>query len=66
MNYESFKTVVNNLVRKAGGGISVRFSYSGGKYVARAENVLITGNPISTKVTVRWNGRNHQGMTDFA
>lgn len=67
MSYESFQTAVNNLVKKAGGGISVRFFNSDGKYTARfSDGTLIIGNSVSLKVTVRWNGRNHQSVVKIA
>lgn len=67
MSYESFKTAVNNLVNKAGGGISVRFFNDGGRYTASfSDGTRIFGNAISPKVTVRWNGRNHQSVAEIA
>lgn len=67
MSYESFQAAVNNLVKKAGEGISVRFVNEGEKYLAYfPDDTIIVANPVSTKITVRWNGRNHQGMVGIA
>lgn len=67
MSYEGFQTAVNNLVKKAGGGISVKFFNDGGKYLAAiSDGTKIIGNAVSTKVTVRWNGRNHQSVVKIA
>lgn len=67
MSYEGFKTAVNNLVAKAGGGISVSFSQDDGKYFARfPDGTRIIGNSVSPKVTIRWGGRNHQSVANIA
>lgn len=67
MSYESFQTAVSNLVKKAGGGISARFVNEDGKYIAHlSDGTRIIGNAVSPKVTVRWNGRNHQSVVRIA
>lgn len=65
MSYEKFQQLIGSLVKKsgAGGGISVDFNHIDGKYIARvSDGTVITGNPSSKCVTVRWNGKNHQCM----
>lgn len=67
MSYESFQTVVNAMVKKAGGDIPVKFMESDGKYIAKfCDGTFMTGNSISKKISVRWNGRNHQSMVSIA
>ena len=67
MSYEKFQQLIGSLVKKSGGGISVDFNHIDGKYIARvSDGTVITGNPSSKRVTVRWNGRNHQGMAGIA
>lgn len=67
MSFDSFKTCVENLIAKAGGGIKVDFSTDdNGKYVAKcADGVIITGNSIGIKLSVRW-GSGHQSMAMIA
>lgn len=67
MSYEEFQQSIDSLVKKSGGGISVDFNHIDGKYIARvSDGTVITGNPSTVRVTVRWNGRNHQGMAALA
>ena len=67
MSYEKFQQLIGSLVKKSGGGISVDFNHIDGKYIARvSDGTVITGNPSSMRVTVRWNGKNHQGMAVIA
>lgn len=65
MSYEVFKAKVNALIKRAGGGIKVRFSSDeehGKHYANCSDGTVIIGSKSCLKVTVRWNGRNHQGM----
>lgn len=65
MSYVVFKAKIDEIVRKAGGGVSVRFSCNrenGVHYANFSDGMVIIGNSTSNKVTVRWNGRNHQSM----
>lgn len=70
MSYEKFQSLIGSLVKKSGGGISVDFRHTeDGKYMARvSDGTVITGNPSSMRVAVRWGGenRNHQGMAVIA
>lgn len=68
MSYESFQSIIGNLVKKSGGGISVIFEQSDtGKYIATvSDGTVITGNSLSKRVTVRWGGRNHQSQAVMA
>lgn len=65
MSYEAFKAKVNALIEKSGEEIKVWFSRdkSRGKYCANcSDGTTIIGSESCLKVTVRWNGRNHQSM----
>lgn len=63
MSYSVFQTKVNALIRRAGGGIIAYFSTDEGTHKARlSDGTEIISNESSLKVTVRWNGRSHQGM----
>lgn len=65
MSYEVFMAKVNALIKKAGGGIKVCFSSDSekGKHYANcSDGTVIIGSKSCMKVTVRWNGRNHQSM----
>lgn len=65
MSYEVFKTKVNALIERAGGGIGVRFSRDAekGKHFANcSDGTVIIGNESCLKVSVRWNGKNHQAF----
>lgn len=70
MSYEKFQSLIGSLVKKSGGGISVDFRHTeDGKYIARvSDGTVITGNPASMRVAVRWGGKtkNHQGMAIIA
>lgn len=68
MSYEKFQSLIGDLVKRSGGGISVKFRHTEeGKYIARvSDGTVFTGNPLSMRVTVRWNGRNHQSVVDIA
>ena len=62
MGYEVFQRKVNALIKRAGGGISVRFHNDAerGKFFANcSDGTTIIGNPSSLKVTVRF-GPGHQ------
>lgn len=72
MSYEAFKARVNALIERAGGGIQVRFSKDSekGKHYANfpdssTNGTVIIGSESCLKVTVRWNGRNHQSMASI-
>lgn len=55
MPYELFKSHVNAMISKAGGGYDVEFSHEDGKHIARiSDGMTITGNTISTRVSVSW------------
>lgn len=64
MSYEVFQSKVNGLIKRAGGGIGVRFSQSdNGRFFARcSDGTTIIGSRKNLKVTVRWNGKNHQAV----
>lgn len=65
MSYEVFRRKVNALIERAGGGISVRFrnDAEAGKFFANcSDGTVIIGNSQTLRVSVRWNGRNHQSM----
>lgn len=65
MSYEVFMTKVNALIKRAGGGIKVWFSSDkehGKHYANCSDGTVIIGSEACMKVTVRWNGRNHQSM----
>lgn len=67
MSYEKFQSLIGGLVRRSGGGISVDFRHTDGKYIARvSDGTTIIGNPASMRVTVRWAGKNHQSMASLA
>lgn len=67
MSYDKFVESVNNLVKKAGGGISVKFFQEDGKYFAHlSDGTRIIGNSVSVKVQVRWRGGNHQSIVSIA
>lgn len=64
MSYEVFQSKVNGLIERAGGEIGVRFSQSdNGRFFARcSDGTTIIGSARNLKVTVRWNGKNHQAV----
>lgn len=69
MSYEKFQSLIVGLVKRYGGGISVKFRHTDGKYIANvSDGTIITGNPASMRVTVRWGAesRNHHGMAVIA
>lgn len=64
MSYEVFRRKVNALIRKAGGGIDVRFSTDlekGKHYADCSDGTMIIGNEVCHKVSVRW-GSGHQSI----
>lgn len=64
MAYEVFQKRIKALIKRAGGGISVRFSNDAdkGKYIANcSDGTTIVGNASSLKVTVLY-GSGHQAM----
>lgn len=68
MSYEVFMMKVNALIKKAGGRIKVRFSNdeeSGRHYANCSDGTVIVGSRSSIKVSVRWNGGNHQGIAEI-
>ena len=67
MSYEHFKARINQLVAKAGGGITVRFNHADdGRHFANcSDGTVIIGNSRSLKLTVRY-GSGHQAMTEAA
>lgn len=65
MSYEVFRRKVNALIKRAGGGIKVRFSNDpelGKHYANCSDGTTIIGSESCLKVTVRWHGNNHQSM----
>lgn len=64
MSYEKFQRLIGSLVKKSGGGIFVDFFHEeDGKYIALvSDGTVISGNPSSMLLTVRWGGRNHQSV----
>jgi len=55
MSYEVFQQKVNALVKRAGGGLKVRFSHDDGKHYARcSDGTVIVGNSVAVNVMVRW------------
>ena len=65
MSYEVFRAKVNALIKRAGGEIKVRFSSDkehGKHYATGSDGTVIIGSEVCKKITVRWNGRNHQSM----
>lgn len=62
MSYRTFKMRVNALIERIGGGVEVRFStdFDEGKHYAIFSDV---GNRLCKRVEVRWNGKNHCGIT---
>lgn len=65
MSYEVFKTKVNALIERAGGGIKVWFSSDsehGKHYAYCSDGTTIIGCESCLKVTVKWNSKNHQSM----
>lgn len=68
MSYEVFRRKVNALIKRAGGGINVRFSrdIDHGRHYARcSEGTVIIGSEAGNRVTVRWNGGSHQSMAEI-
>lgn len=66
MSYESFQSMIRRLVNNSGGGISVRFKFDDGKFIAYvSDGTQITGNSLSTRVTVRWGNRNHLAQAEI-
>lgn len=68
MSYETFMSRVNALIERAGGEIGVRFfnDVERGKHYANfSDGTVIIGNEACLKVTVRWNGKNHQGIASI-
>ena len=64
MSYEVFMRKVNALIRKAGGGINVRFSTdkeNGKHYANCSDGTTIIGNGACLMVSARW-GSGHQAM----
>lgn len=64
MSYQEFQNKINNLIERAGGEIGVRFSESeNGRFFARcSDGTTIIGSKRNMKVTVKWNGKNHQAV----
>ncbi len=66
MSYEMFQSTIRGLVDRCGGGISVRFTHEDGKYTAHvSDGTRITGNPLSTRISVRWGNRNHLAQVEI-
>ena len=64
MSYEVFRRRVNALIKRAGGGIAVRFfnDTDKGRFFANcSDGTTIVGNPSSLKITVLY-GSGHQAM----
>lgn len=62
MSFEVFQKSINDIIHKAGGGISADFRTEDGKHTARlSDGTTITGNLSSLKVSVKW-GSGHQAM----
>lgn len=63
MPYSVFCEKCKRIARKA--GMKVRFQHDDEtkKHIARfTDGTIITGNESQLKVTVRWNGKNHQAV----
>lgn len=61
MSFEVFKKIVTTICAKSGGGIRPQFSQEDGRYLARYDDVVLSGNSSTYGVTVRW-GSGHQAM----
>lgn len=61
MSYQVFKKMVRTICAKSGEGIIPVFSNVDGKYTARYEDITITGNSKSVRLTAMW-GSGHQAM----
>lgn len=62
MSYEVFKSKINALIDKAGGGIKVQFSTDQGIHHARcSDGTTIIGNEECLRVSVHW-GSGHNGL----
>lgn len=61
MSFEAFKKIVRTICAKSGGGIRPQFSQEDGKYIARYDDVVMSGNSGTYGITVRW-GSGHQAM----
>jgi len=65
MSYEVFQDKVSALVKRAGGGISVRFSRDedkGRHFANCSDGTVIIGNEACLRVSVRW-GNGHTAVT---
>lgn len=63
MSFATFKRIVLTICAKSGGGITPRFSEEDGKFVATYDDIEISGNSKSVKLTARWgSGKCHQAM----
>lgn len=62
MSFDAFKTRVNALIARAGGGLAASFSTDEGKHVAKiSDGTTIIGNSKCLKVSVRW-GSGHTAI----
>ena len=64
MSFTVFQSKVNALIRRAGGGIKVRFEHDTdkGRFCANcSDGTMIIGNPTSLRVTVNF-GSGHTAM----
>lgn len=63
MKFEVFTEQVRQLIKKAGGGISATFEHDDDTGIHTAfcsDGTIIMGNSETLRLTVRWNGSNHQ------
>ena len=67
MHFATFKATIRGIVRSLGDGTSVFFVTTvDGKFIAYiSDGTQITGNSLSTRVTVRWGNRNHLAQAEI-
>lgn len=66
MSFEYFKREVGKLFKRA--NVFGQFDYDTekGLYIAySSDEVLITGNPLSHEITMRWGNGNHVAMMEI-
>ena len=63
MSFQVFKKIVETICARSGGGITPLFSEEDGRYIAQYDDIEITGNSQSVRLTARWgSGKCHQAM----
>lgn len=60
MSFQVFKQIVATICARCG-GITPQFSEEDGRYVAQCDDIEISGNSKSVRLTARW-GSGHQAM----